>query len=132
MKQDPQKLHRYIRAQLKVKPRVGPLEKKSGEMTTTDKETAEELNNFFRSVFVAEEEGDIPSPCFSAVCEGASVMQDLCIDIQDVKSELKRLQMNKAAGPDGIPSVILKRCADVLARPLTIFFQKSRLWGYTY
>ena len=33
MKQDPQKLHRYIRAQLKVKPRVGPLEKKkSGEM----------------------------------------------------------------------------------------------------
>ena len=72
-----------------------------------------------------------PNTNFSASSEEASVMQDLHTDIQDVKSELKRLPTNKAAGPVGVPSIILKQCADALAWPLTML-SKSLLTLGTY
>lgn len=38
---------------------------------------------------------------------------------------LKRLDLNKGAGDDGIPSIFVVRCADVLAYPLSLIFNKS-------
>ena len=37
---------------------------------------------------------------------------------------LKKMNYNKAAGPDGIQSKIMKYCAKCLAKPLTIIFNK--------
>ena len=46
-----------------------------------------------------------------------------------VYEELKRLKEDKAAGPDLIPSVVLKCCAEQLASPLATIFQKSLIKG---
>ena len=50
MKEDPKKLHAYIRSQQRVKATVGPLEKEDGSLTQTDHEVAESLQRFFLQV----------------------------------------------------------------------------------
>ena len=48
------------------------------------------------------------------------------VDLTEVvRKELERLDKNKAAGPDGIPSIVLKHCADELALPLSRLFNKT-------
>lgn len=42
-----------------------------------------------------------------------------------VSSHLEKLKTGKASGPDGITNLILKQCRSVLARPLTILFNRS-------
>ena len=39
-----------------------------------------------------------------------------------VQSQLKNLNVNKACGPDQIPGIVLKRCSNTLAEPLSIIF----------
>ena len=60
MKQEPKMLFKYIRSQQKVKPSVRPLEKGTGELAQTGQENAEILNEFFQSVFIDEDTGDLP------------------------------------------------------------------------
>ena len=38
---------------------------------------------------------------------------------------LKEINESKAAGPDGIPNMVLKRCAENITPALCIIFQKS-------
>ena len=101
---------------------VGPLEMESGCLTENDSEVAETLNTFFKSVFVDEDTSHIPE--FQLHTDVVPTeMVDIDITIQEVLIELKKLDSNKAAGPDGLPSMVLKACADVLALPLLILFK---------
>jgi len=43
---------------------------------------------------------------------------------------LRKMNANKAAGPDGIQSKLIKMCAKGLAKPLTIIFNKSFKTGF--
>lgn len=38
---------------------------------------------------------------------------------------IDKLSPNAAAGPDGIPAILMKKCKDVLAEPLETIFRKS-------
>ena len=78
--------------------------------------------NFFTSVFVEEGDGDLPD--FSTFHQG-KVIDNADFSARDVKLELENLKTDKAAGPDGIPSVVLKECAVHLATPLFCLFRKS-------
>ena len=42
-----------------------------------------------------------------------------------VLNELRRLTCNKATGSDGIPSWLLKKCADILSYPITSVLNRS-------
>ena len=123
LKLDPRKLYRYIRSQQRVKARVSPLMTSSGKLTSNDSEVAEELNTFFKSMFVLEDVSNVPD--FTRVTDNMPVLQDIDINVMDVKKELDMLKMDKSQGPDGIPTNVLKCCSDALAWPLTILFKKS-------
>ena len=47
----------------------------------------------------------------------------------EVESAMKQLKPSVAAGPDGIPSSVLKNCACSLSRPLKIIFNQSLAQG---
>ncbi|XP_075157713.1 uncharacterized protein LOC142230979 [Haematobia irritans] len=47
------------------------------------------------------------------------------IDESTILSNLRTLKSTFNAGPDGIPSCILKQCADILSYPLSLLFNKS-------
>ena len=122
-KQDPQKIHRYIRSQLKIKPKVGALEQCNGTLTSTDSEAAEVLNAFFQSVFVVENPSDIPE--FPDVTSDEHALTSIEITESQVQEQLQCLAEGKAAGPDGIPATVLKKCSESITKPLTNLYRKT-------
>ena len=98
------------------------MKKTDGSRTSTDKEKADLLNDFFKSVFTSEKEGELPnmpSP------ELSSTLEDFSISEEEVKKLLLRLKRDKAPGPDGINPTTLAELADVLAKPISIIFRIS-------
>ena len=122
VKRDPKRLYRYIRTQQKVKDVIPPL-MKAGGFTETEGEAAEELQKFFRSVFV--DEGDCSGPAISDEVAPEDVISDINITLNEVKEELEHLNTFKAAGPDCIPSIVLRKCATHLSFPLMKLFRCS-------
>ena len=47
------------------------------------------------------------------------------ISVEMVCTKLKRLKIFTSPGPDGIPAQVLKHCAEVLATPLSMLFNRS-------
>ena len=102
---------------------VTKLETADGSQTKTDEETANELCDFFQSVFV--EESNEVLPVFHDRVVKDDCMWDIHFKIEDVEKRLKNLKQDKAPGPDGIHPKILKECAVELARPIYRIFRKS-------
>ena len=122
-KQDPSSISRYIRSQQKLKPKVGPLTTENGTLTQSDMEAAKVLNKFFQSVFVEEDDSEVPE--FPARVQNKNILEHIELTLQEVHRELEALDINKSAGPDGIPNSVMKMCADQMAGPLKCLFQKT-------
>ena len=123
VKKEPKNLFKYIRSRQQVKAITGPLEDGKGQMTEDDHQTAEVLHDFFRSVFVSEDVESLPE--FPDMTNGNSTISHVTVTPNEVLEELKQLNLDKAAGPDGIPTILLKKCAEQLAIPLSTLFQKT-------
>ena len=121
VKSEPKRLFKYIRSQQKVRPAISQLAC-GGRLAESDEEKAEILQEFFTSVFVEEGHGELPD--FPTFHQG-NVIDDADFSARDVKLELENLKIDKAAGPDEIPSIVLKECAAQLATPLFCLFKKS-------
>ena len=96
--------------------------KRYGGLTNESKEKAEILNNQFKYVFTK------PKPNISTTVlpqRAGSTIQNLKITVEGVEKLLKNTNPSKAMGPDRIPNIILKTCADELAPCLRNIFQKS-------
>ena len=127
VKKAPKKLYSYIRAQQKVKARVGPLKHAGGKVTETDEEVAEVLKSFFESVFTKE--NSHPLPGFAEQVSHEASLMDIEFTPKMVMEELKTLSKEKAPGPDGMSPALLSACAEQLARPLCTLFMKSMKMG---
>ena len=126
IKVTPSRLHKYIQSQQKVKPKINSL-RDGNIVTETDEEAAEVLQKYFKSVFVTEGTGPVPQqPC---QVDQEDIIEDIDITENMVKKALESLDESKGAGPDGIPSIVLKRCAAELAPPLFILFKRSLAEG---
>ena len=114
---------KYVHSKTKLKSKIPDLYiPGSNKKTSSDKEKAEVLNNFFKEVFTVENTDDIP------YLESRKVdqeLKELFISTEDVKKVLKDINPNKATGPDGIPARILKELCEVLAEPLALLFSCS-------
>ena len=78
------------------------------------------LNEFFSSVFTAEDQTKIPSlECL------VELMADITIGAAEVQKKLQDLRIDKAPGTDLIHPRLLKELAVQVAYPLAIIFQQS-------
>ena len=50
-------------------------------------------------------------------------LDNVVFDMEDVVSALDQLSSGASAGPDGVPSILLKQCKRSLAEPLVILFR---------
>ena len=98
---------------------VAPL-RENGKLVSHTNKKAEILNKQFSSVFTSEttpphsfEESPYPS------------MPKINVSINGVTKLLKNLNPNKAQGPDGLHSRLLKLLADEIAPILSVIFQHS-------
>ena len=110
-----------------VKTGVSQIRKKDGSLTDNDKEAADELCTAFKEAFTFEADGG------GNECEKQEHTEHHGVHLNEVKftteSVLKKLlglDSSKSPGPDGLPvhPHFLKTCAENVAKPLMMIFQK--------
>ena len=129
---NPKRLQAYCRRKYKTKKGIGNIKKPNGEETATDLEAAEIMNDYFQSVFTRDDGKTVNqhSPYLSA-----GSFEDFAFNQSDVEEVLVKINISKAAGPDGLDAILYNRCAEQLKYPLYLIFRKSldtgvvpRLW----
>ncbi len=99
--------------------------KSSNGMVSDNIQKAQALNHQFESVFTQETTDNIPNLPHSIYPD----MPDMNISVTGVEKLLTDLNPNKATGPDGVSSHILKMGAKEIAPALATIFSKSLKTG---
>lgn len=110
----------YIKSLRKDNSGVSPL-KENGKMHADAKDKADILNRQYESVFTKESTTNIPKPSGTPYPS----MPDISINNEGVEKLLKKLNPNKACGPDSITGRVLKDLAEEISPFLTHIFQKT-------
>ena len=127
IKSNPKFFYSYAKKKAKCVSKVGPLLKADDELTSDSKEMAELLSKQYASVFsIPKENIDIE---VEETTKPAS-LSDINFDKSDMESVIDELSSNAAAGNDGFPAIMLKKCKELLSKPLTLFWRKCLDEGY--
>ena len=120
------KFWQFIKANKKDQQGVATL-KTTGKISTTPQDKANALNEQFRSVFNSQQQppDNLLGPSTHPIAP------DINITTQGITKLLQKLKPHKAAGPDDIPSRVLKELAPAIAPILQIIFQTSYTLGET-
>ncbi len=86
---------------------------------------AEELNTFYTAASIATAARLCRSARQEAADRAAMWIHVITVSEDEVRRELKRVNIRKAAGPDGIIGRVLRSCADQLAGLFTSIFNES-------
>jgi len=121
----PKKFYGYMRSLQTVKENVVSLTKDDGVLTTNDQETADLLADYFHDVYTREDMQNMPQATTRNDSEVNFDDSDIIFTPSVVMAKLVKLQGDKAPGPDNIHPQLLKECATVLAKPLSMIYQKS-------
>ena len=122
IKVNPKHFWNFIRSKSKVKENVTKVRKSNGELSRNDKETANTFNKAFQSVYVTEDDVNLPD---FTIDEEVPILEEIEVTESMVDNLLKKTNPNKAMGPDGVHPKILKECHSELAKPITIIIKES-------
>ena len=126
IKVNPKYFYSYTKKRSKCTSKVGPLLDDNKVLTSNSKEMAELLSQQYSTVFSK------PKPVTAS--ENLSLPDEKLSDIDftqaDMEKAIDELSCNAAAGEDGFPAILLKKCKALLSQPLTIFWRKCLDDGY--
>ena len=122
-KSNPKQLWKYIKSKLKTKTGISPLLKPDNTLTKDEQEQAEVLSNYFATVLEKEPAGDIPSLPIRTLT--TPPLEDINITEEKVLKKLKKLNPNKACGPDQITPRLIREIAEPLTPSLTKLYNNS-------
>ena len=116
IKTNPKYFYTYTKKRSKCTSKIGPLLKDKDQLTDDNKEMAELLSKQYSSVFskpkAASDDEEPVSP--------GSKLSDIQFTAKDMEDVIDELSSNAAAGMDGFPAILLKKCKIQLSQPLTI------------
>ena len=87
--------------------------------------TATTFNNRFLTKFTQENLDRIPNPVKMFQGSSEEELNNITFEESSICTKLKNLNVSKSPGTDQISPVVLNRCAEDLAEPLTALFTKS-------
>ena len=140
VKKNPKAFYMYVNSKSKSNSQVSKLKVNNDVTIEEDQDIADELNCFFQSVFVKEEDreliwfndfmhniyGDIVSEPFDYNGETPnSVIDNVFFTPEDVLKLLLALNPNKAMGPDEVHPRVLKETASIIYFPLYCILRQS-------
>jgi len=118
----------YVKSKQKVTSRNLRVHTANGSVTKTEAETAEELSKFFQSVYIQEDDCQIPDFHPTGLLKPSN-QDKIVVNEDDVYKQLSTLNENKSPGPDNIHPAVLKKMAGVWTYPLTTLYQNSLQTG---
>ena len=107
IKHDSKSFYAYVRSKQKVQDKVGPLEGSDGNIITEGFLMAENLNEYFSSVFTREDISTLP--VLETKFEGreCDYLGQLTVTPKMVAMKIRDMKDNKSPGVDGIPPKLL-------------------------
>nr|VZI26243.1 unnamed protein product [Spirometra erinaceieuropaei] len=115
-----------IRQRTRNKDPIPLLRTARGAEISDDKDKAERLSQFFRSVVTSEP--DFFSPAYED--EETHTLEAVFFTEAIVRNELLSLKESISPGPDAIPAKLLKELPPEMSKPLALIFQTSFVTGY--
>lgn len=100
----------------------GLLVNEMGALMMEDAEKVQLLNAFFSSLFTARTTVRNPRPCRQESLEKRSLS---LVEEDWVQGHLCKLDTNKSMGADRIHPQVLRKIANVIAKPYSIIFERS-------
>ena len=120
----------FAKRNSKTKSRIGPLfDKHKNKFIDNSKEMANLLQDQYKSVF--SESIPINPDNFKKDFNYNNDMAEVHITEDDISEAIKTLPSNSAAGPDGVPSVLLIKCVNSIKKPLSLFWNNCLQNGVT-
>ena len=109
-KHNPKAFYAYAKRFAKTFTGVGPLIKEDGKVITNPKEIAEMQKEQDQKVFTETKEDDNIRDITDFFCEtrNNNKIENATFNYTDVREAIDKLSANAAAGPDGIPAILLK------------------------
>ena len=118
----------YAKSFSKVQSNISMLSDKDGVITTDKRKIVDTLQDQFCSVFSKPDAPGVLPPEFP-VPDISSPDPDITVTEDDIKEAISEISPDSAAGPDGIPAILLKNCADILCVPLQLLWSESMETG---
>ena len=122
IKNNPKYFFSYAKKKSKIKVPIGPLNIE-GKMTSCNEEVANVLQDQFQSVFSTPKHRstNIDSLEEQYDCR----FNSLDVSEADIEKAIGKISVGSAAGNDGIPPVLLKKCVSSLKKPLCLLWKES-------
>ena len=109
----------FIKSKKKDNVGVSPL-KAQGRLFSDSKTKAEILLRQFKSVFTQDNDTPLPD-----ITQTSPIINDIEITHIGIAKLLRDLKPHKAPGPDAIPNLVLKTCAESISKSLCTIYQSS-------
>ena len=133
MKKDPRSFFSYAKRFSKTNSEVGPFFNKDGDPILESEAIVDMLRNQYESVFSSpKKEYQIDDPAnFFSENNADTQLDNIIFDWKDIVEVIDNLSANAAAGPDGVPAILLKKCKhsikDGLEEMFKIFLRDGNL-----
>ena len=126
IKKNPKFFFTFGRKFSKVKTGVGPLLNIAEKLISAPSEMAELLSEQYSSVFSTPLYDNLHiSSLFPDTNDSDNYMHNIAFSDTELADAMYELSSNAAPGPDGFPSILLKRCRHALSVPLAKIWRKS-------
>ena len=125
IKKDPKAFFTYAKKFSKTNSDIGPFFNKDGNPVLDGVQIAEMLREQYDGVFSTPKEDSViqnPDEFFS-INEAETTLDNIPFDRVDILNVIDKLSVSAAAGPDGIPAILLKKCKHSLVDGLEILFR---------
>ena len=121
IKRNSKYFYTYAKKFSKTSTRIGPLKDKQNNWIHKSSEIAELLSNQFKSVFSIP---DTPCPTKETLFNSEADLCDIDFTASDFIAAINELSATAGSGPDGLPSILIKKCKNSFARCLLALWQK--------
>ena len=128
IKANPKYFYSYAKSFSKVKQNITTLLNSEDKLVTEKKDLANILQTQFCSVY---SDPNCPYKSMPEFAVSPITLRDkeLALTLDHVKDAISELKLDSAPGPDGIPSILLKRCTSSLAVPIYLIWTESMSSG---
>ena len=126
IKENPKYFYSYAKSFSKVKVGIGPLINTAKRLISDPRQMASILSDQYASVFSQPRyNSDDPETLFPGDDSNHQTIQDIQFTQDELESAMKDVALNSAAGPDGFPALLLKKCSHTLVHPFFLIWRKS-------